>query len=194
MNEQIKKYCIRPSIKGYTVNEIASDSFQLQDGEYVVSLEESGLNRWNDQTAKISFDTEGEFLTFNNWQIPKTIELDFHHRGSYESTRMCIVCISPDGLKVVLNFHEDTVERPIIQYFISKLWITMCKDAAELDKYYPVEYGIADKDIARVFRSLAYLKKTKESYPDDGNFKIKWAIEEEYDRRLSKLLKIAIKE
>ena len=83
-------------------------------------------------------------------------------------------------------------------YFLSKLWFTACKTAAETDQLLTSITSCTTPTndyLAKVVKSVAHLKQLIKSYKKDDttNIDILWALQKEYDSRLKKLLEIALK-
>lgn len=197
MDKTIKKYVIRPSQDGYAVNEIIMGEYTPKEGEFIAQVTESE-DGYNNQDYTIEFACEDEFICFNEWLFPHTIHLTTHYKGSYESTHMELKCISPDGLKVDISFNEKEhmYYNPLI-YLFSKMWITSCATASELDILKPNRCSSnaqpSDENIAHIARSIAYLKKLTNSYKENENVNvhIRWALKKEYEYRLKILLELA---
>ena len=133
MNPTTKRFLIRTLEESYKINEIANDNFKNSDGELILLLKDYELDKWNNQRSEISFENGANGFTINGWSFTEPIEVIQHFRGRYENTLMTIKCVSPDGLKVPLRFVEEVAVPGVIEYLLSKLWFTLCKEAKDLD-------------------------------------------------------------
>lgn len=202
MSDSILTKCvIRPSQDGYKINEILIDDYQLKEDEFLAVVKTYPANRYNDQTCVLNFISDEDYIVFNQWQIPKSITCNIHYRGTYASTNFQMSCISPDGLKVNLSFpSSEAVAGGVgcLSYFLSKLWFTACKTAADTDQLLTSITSCTTPTndyLAKVVKSVAHLKQLIKSYKKDDttNIDILWALQKEFDSRLKKLLEIALK-
>ena len=202
MTEPISTKCvIRPSQDGYKINEVSIDDYQLKESEFLAVVKTYPANRYNDQTCVLNFISEEDYIVFNQWKIPKSITCNIHYRGSFASTNFQMSCISPDGLKVDISFPSSEAVAGgmgFLCYFLSKLWFTACKTAAETDQLLISITSCTTPTndyLGKVVKSIAHLKQLIKSYKkgDTTNLDILWALQKEYDSRLKKLLEIALK-
>ncbi|MEE0952055.1 MAG: hypothetical protein U0L62_07620 [Paludibacteraceae bacterium] len=202
MREPILTKCvIRSSQDGYKINEVLIDDYQLKEGEFLAVVKTYPADGYNNQTCVVDFISEEDYIVCNQWKIPKSINGNIHYRGSYASTNFQMSCISPDGLKVDFSFpYSEAVGGGIgfLYYFLSKLWFTAYKTAAETDQMLISITSCTTPTndfLAKEVKSVAHLKQLIRSYKKDDttNIDILWALQKEYDSRLKKLLEIALK-
>ena len=202
MTEPISTKCvIRPSQDGYKINEVSIDDYQLKEGEFLAVLKTYPADGYKNQTCVVNFISEEDYIVFNQWKIPKSINGNIHYRGSFASTNFQTSCISPDGLKVDISFPSSEAVAGgmgFLCYFLSKLWFTACKTAAETDQLLISITSCTTPTndyLGKVVKSIAHLKQLIKSYKkgDTTNLDILWALQKEYDSRLKKLLEIALK-
>lgn len=200
MNSILKKFVLQPIEAGYISHEVAVDNYQLKDGEILLSIEEGPISGFNDQTYVVEFLVETDFIEINKWKLPKSLIISTHHRGSYAKTSFNSICISPDGLKVKINYLDESESmcscHDVINLFLSKLWITSCETAAELHKYININVRrkkiYSETELVEILRTVASLSKKIDTYKFKEKLEIDvlWALKEEYKYRLEKLLKI----
>lgn len=197
----LTKCVIRPSQDGYKINEVLIDDYQLKEGEFLAAVKTYPVDGYNNQTCVVNFISEEDYIVCNQWKIPKSINGNIHYRGSFASTNFRMSCISPDGLKVNFSFpYSEAVGGGMgfLYYFLSKLWFTVYKTAAETDQMLISITSCTTPTndfLAKEVKSLAHLKQLIKSYKKDDttNIDILWALQKEYDSRLEKLLEIALK-
>ena len=197
----LTKCVIRPSQDGYKINEVSIDDYQLKESEFLAVVKTYPADGYNNQTCVVNFISEEDYIVFNQWKIPKSINGNIHYRGSFASTNFQTSCISPDGLKVDISFPSSEAVAGgmgFLCYFLSKLWFTACKTAAETDQLLISITSCTTPTndyLGKVVKSIAHLKQLIKSYKKDDttNIDILWALQKEFDSRLKKLLEIALK-
>lgn len=200
MKSTFRKFVVQPIEDGYCFNEIMVDNYQVQKGEIFLSLEERPISGFNDQTYVVEFLVDTEFIEINKWKLPKSLVISTHHPGTFSRTSFNAICISPDGLKVEINYLDESksmcCSHDVINLILSKLWITSCKTAKELNKHISINFRnnktYSEVDLVKMLKSVAELSKKINSYKHDQTNEIDviWALKKEYEYRLEKLLKI----
>lgn len=200
MKSTFRKFVVQPIEDGYSFHEIMVDNYQVQKGEIFLSLEERPISGFNDQTYVVEFLVDTEFIEINKWKLPKSLVISTHHPGTFSRTSFNAICISPDGLKVEINYLDESksmcCSHDVINLILSKLWITSCKTAKELNKHISINFRknktYSEVDLVKMLKSVAELSKKINSYKHDQTNEIDviWALKKEYEYRLEKLLKI----
>ncbi|MBR6310252.1 MAG: hypothetical protein IKR52_03510, partial [Paludibacteraceae bacterium] len=118
-------FVIRPLQNDYTVNEIMYYERYTPNKEEFIAKVTFTADGFNNEYYTIRFiEGEDKYIVFNGWSFPRTISLQTHFRGTYESTHMNLSCISPDGLKVDVSFNENCHTIDPLHFLFTKLWIT----------------------------------------------------------------------
>ena len=200
MNSIFKRFVLQPVEEGYIPHEVVDDNYQMKDGEILLSIEECPISGYNDQTYIVEFLLETDVIEINNWKLPKVLIIGTHHPGTFSRTSFNAICISPDGLKVEINYLDESksmcCSHDVINLILSKLWITSCKTAKELNKHISINFRnnktYSEVDLVKMLKSVAELSKKINSYKHDQTNEIDviWALKKEYEYRLEKLLKI----
>lgn len=200
MKSTFRKFVVQPIEDGYSFHEIMVDNYQFQKGEIFLSLEERPISGFHDQTYVVEFLVDTEFIEINKWKLPKSLVISTHHPGTFSRTSFNAICISPDGLKVEINYLDESksmcCSHDVINLILSKLWITSCKTAKELNKHISINFRnnktYSEVDLVKMLKSVAELSKKINSYKHDQTNEIDviWALKKEYEYRLEKLLKI----
>jgi hypothetical protein len=200
MKSTFRKFVVQPIEDGYCFHEIMVDNYQVQKGEIFLSLEERPISGFYDQTYVVEFLVDTEFIEINKWKLPKSLVISTHHPGTFSRTSFNAICISPDGLKVEINYLDESksmcCSHDVINLILSKLWITSCKTAKELNKHISINFRnnktYSEVDLVKMLKSVAELSKKINSYKHDQTNEIDviWALKKEYEYRLEKLLKI----
>lgn len=200
MKSTFRKFVVQPIEDGYSFHEIMVDNYQFQKGEIFLSLEERPISGFHDQTYVVEFLVDTEFIEINKWKLPKSLVISTHHPGTFSRTSFNAICISPDGLKVEINYLDESksmcCSHDVINLILSKLWITSCKTAKELNKHISINFRnnktYSEVDMVKMLKSVAELSKKINSYKHDQTNEIDviWALKKEYEYRLEKLLKI----
>lgn len=200
MKSTFRKFVVQPIEDGYSFHEIMVDNYKVQKGEIFLSLEERPISGFHDQTYVVEFLVDTEFIEINKWKLPKSLVISTHHPGTFSRTSFNAICISPDGLKVEINYLDESksmcCSHDVINLILSKLWITSCKTAKELNKHISINFRnnktYSEVDLVKMLKSVAELSKKINSYKHDQTNEIDviWALKKEYEYRLEKLLKI----
>lgn len=200
MNSIFKMFVLQPVEEGYIPHEVVDDNYQKKDGEILLSIEERPISGYKDQTYIVEFLLETDVIEINNWKLPKVLIIGTHHPGSYSSTSFNAICLSPDGLKVEINYRDESASicscKDAINLVISKLWITSCETALELSKFINVNFrskdSYSEEELLKMLKSVAALSKKIDTYKpkEELGIDVLWAMKKEYKFRLEKLLKI----
>lgn len=200
MKSTFRKFVVQPTEDGYCFHEIMVDNYQVQKGEIFLSLEERPISGFNDQTYMVEFLVDTEFIEINKWKLPKLLVISTHHPGTFSRTSFNAICISPDGLKVEFNYLDESksmcCSHDVINLILSKLWITSCETAKELNKHNSINFrnnkSYSDADLVKMLKSVAELSKKINSYKHNqtNDIDVLWALKKEYEYRLAKLFKV----
>ena len=200
MKSIYRKFVVQPTEDGYCFHEIVVDNYQIKKSEILLSLEERPISGFNDQTYVVEFLIDTEFVEINKWKLPKSLVISTHHPGTFSRTSFNATCISPDGLKIEINYLDENKSmcssHDLINLILSKLWITSCETAAELHKYTNINIRrkkiYSETELVEMLRTVASLSKKIDTYKFKEKLEIDvlWALKEEYKYRLEKLLKI----
>lgn len=196
MKSTFRKFVVQPIEDGYSFHEIMVDNYQFQKGEIFLSLEERPISGFHDQTYVVEFLVDTEFIEINKWKLPKSLVISTHHPGTFSRTSFNAICISPDGLKVEINYLDESksmcCSHDVINLILSKLWITSCKTAKELNKHISINFRnnktYSEVDLVKMLKSVAELSKKINSYKHDQTNEIDviWALKKEYEYRLER--------
>lgn len=192
----MKKYIVKPLKKGgYKAYELCADSYDLNSGEFLIEVEQTGGN-YNNYTYNVEFLMDDDFVSINDWKFPKKIRISTHMPGSYSQINSTFDIIDPNGLKLQLTFIDTEnyiwSREGAIDFIFSKFWITalqsveeydICKDCNNSDLLIELH---AVANLNKIFCDYGYTEETEEQ-----EINVKCYIEKEYNTRLERLLRKA---
>lgn len=197
----MKKYIVKPLKKGgYKAYELCADSYDLNSGEFLIEVEQTGGN-YNNYTYNVEFLMDDDFVSINDWKFSKKIRVSTHMPGSYSQINSTFDVIDPNGLKLQLAFIDTEnyiwSREGAIDFIFSKFWITALQSVEEYDNYKGCNSSSCwdDEDLLIELRAVAKLNGLLYNYSiedyENAEVDVKCYIEKEYNTRLERLVKKA---